>query len=103
MVEIVENWSRISGRVEIWEPPAAPDAAGTLAVSVDRVETVARDSGAAYANLLSDAKGRTLRIHVPSSAAASLHPSAGARIVLDVRRGRTPDQLFARPGSVTWA
>jgi hypothetical protein len=100
MVEIVENWSRISGRVEIWEPPAASDAAGTLAVSVERVETVARDSGATYANLLADTKGRTLRIHVPSTAAESIHLSAGSRIVLDVRRGRTPDQLFARPGSV---
>jgi hypothetical protein len=37
---------------------------------------------------------------VPSTAAESIHLSAGSRIVLDVRRGRTPDQLFARPGSV---
>ena len=36
-----------------------------------------------------------------SNAAASIHLTAGARIVLDVRRGRTPDQLIARPGSVT--
>jgi hypothetical protein len=47
--------------------------------------------------LLNGDEGRSLRVLVPAAAASRLQPAVGERIELDVRRGRSPDHVFARP------
>jgi hypothetical protein len=97
MSQIVENWARVTGRVEAWEPPTEPDGVGTLRLRVETVSDIPRERGAAYKNLLKGDEGRSLRILVPVAAVPGLTPVAGKRIHVDVRRGRSPDQVFARP------
>jgi hypothetical protein len=97
VTRIVENWARVTGRVEAWEPPAEPDGLGTLRLRVESVSDVPRDRGAAYKNLLKGDEGRSLRILVPGEAVPQLTLGVGERIHVDVRRGRSPDHVFARP------
>jgi hypothetical protein len=97
MTQIAENWARVAGRVEAWDPPTEPNGLGTLEVSVESVSDIPRERGAAYRNLLKGDEGRTLRILVPAAAAPRLTPVVGERIHVDVRRGRSADHVFARP------
>jgi len=96
MSQIVENWARVAGRVEAWEPPAEANGVGTLQVCVEKVSDVERESGASYANLLKGGEGRSLRILVPAAVAQRLKPVVGKGIDLDVRRGRSREHVFAR-------
>jgi len=96
MTRIVENWAHVVGRVEAWEPPADPGGLGTLIVRVESVRDIARDRGTAYKNLLKGDQGRALRVLVPAAAAPHLNLVVGKPIEVDVRRGRSPDHLFAR-------
>jgi hypothetical protein len=102
-MQIVENWSRVSGCVDAWMPPSAAGRPGTLTVRVSRVAPIAREDGSLYPNLLSGAEGRLLRIEVPAVAADRLAPSPGADVELDVRRGRTAERLFAHPERIRLA
>ena len=97
MTQIVENWARIVGRVEGWDPPAEPDAPGTLIVRVEQVSDIPRENGAAYNNLLKGNEGQSLRILIPAAVAARLKPRPDERVKFDVRRGRSSDHVFARP------
>jgi hypothetical protein len=97
MTQIAENWARISGRVEAWDPPTEPDGSGTLTVRIERVSDIPREKGAAYKNLLKGDQGRSLRVLIPAAAVSRLKPAVGERVELDVRRGRSPDHVFARP------
>jgi hypothetical protein len=101
MAPIVENWSRITGCVESWTPPDRSDGPGSLDVRVERVDEVVRPAGHVYANLLAGCEGRVVQIEVPAVVACSLDIRAGDRIQVQVRRGRSPERLFARPGSVS--
>lgn len=96
MTQIVENWARVVGRIEAWEPPAEPEGAGTLMVRVESISDIARERGTAYRNLLKGDEGRTLRVLIPAAAAPRLNPVVGKPIQVDVRRGRSPDHVFAR-------
>src|SRR5262245_38703082 len=96
-MQIVENWSRISGTVESFDVPELPGADGTLTIRVNSVRDVPRKEGAHYANLLNDAKGTVVRIRVPAEAIRHLNAHPGGKIELDVRRGRSPATLFAHP------
>ena len=100
VVQIIENWSRIVGRVEAWDPPAREGESGTLALRVEQVSEITQPSGSTYPNLLGGCEGRVLRVHVPATAAGSLDTAVNARVVLDVRRGRAPDVVFARPAAL---
>ena len=100
-MQIVENWSRVTGRVEAWTPPSAAGGSGTLTMRVSRVAPVAREDGALYPSLLKGAEGRVLRIEVPAVTAGKLAPSPGDEVELDVRRGRSAEQLFAHPDRIT--
>jgi hypothetical protein len=95
VVQIVENWSRIVGRVEGWEPPARGEP-GILTLRVARVADVPRGSSGAYANLLQETRGRVVRVSVSEPVAVGLGIAVGCDIDLDVRRGRSPEQLFGR-------
>ena len=97
MTQIVENWARIAGRVEAWEPPAEPGGMGTLMLRVETVRDVPRqEEDGTYKNLLRGTEGQSLRIQVPAAGSRGI-PPVGERLELDVRRGRSPDHLFARP------
>jgi hypothetical protein len=96
-MEIAENWSRLRGRVEAWDPPKKAGDPGTLTIVVDRVDDVAAADGSRHRNMLSRTAGTTVRVTVPASAATQIQPRKGSTAVVDVRRGRVPDRLFAHP------
>ena len=97
MTQIAENWSRVSGQIEEWIVPAEAPEPVTLTVRVESVRDIPREQGAAYRNMLKGHEGRSLRILVPASAASRLNLGVGEHVQLDVRRGRSPDLVFARP------
>jgi len=100
-VQIVENWSRILGRVENWEPPRKSGEPGTLTIAVERVEDVASADGSRHRNLLAGAAGTTIRVIVPARAAARVVPPKGSMAVVEVRRGGSPGRVFANPDRIT--
>ena len=100
-VQIAENWSRIRGRVEAWQPPRKAGDPGTLTIVVERVDDVASPDGSRHRNLLADAAGTTVHVMVPASAATRVQPRKGSTAVVDVRRGRSPDRVFAHPEHIT--
>jgi len=91
-MQVVENWSRIAGRVESWTPPKDADGHGELVVRVEKVSDVK-----GHPNLLEKAEGTTLRVRVPPSAASKIDPAEGAAVTVDVRRGRDAGVVFANP------
>jgi len=99
-VTITENWSRLRGKVEAWEPPHKAGDPGTLTMVVDRVDDVARPDGSRHRNMLSGSAGETVRVTVPASAARHMRPQKGSTAVVNVRRGRAPGQLFAHPEDI---
>ena len=100
-VQIVENWSRIHGRVEAWQPPRRPGEPGTLTLVVERVDDVASADGSHCRNLMADATGTTLQVMIPAGAATGVQPRKGSTAVIDVRRGRSPDRVFAHPDHIS--
>jgi hypothetical protein len=101
MVQVRENWSHVTGRVESWTPPKDAEDHGELVVKVERVGAVPSETGGPpMPNLLEKAEGTTLRVRVPSSAAAKLDAASGARISVDVRRGKDPGIVFAHPEKI---
>jgi hypothetical protein len=100
-VPIVENWSRIRGRVEAWQPPRKAGDSGTLTIAVQRVEDLSAPDGSRHRNLLADAAGTTVQVMVPASAAEGMKPRKGSTAVVEVRRGKSPDRVFAHPERIT--
>src|SRR5262245_1573802 len=100
-MQISENWSRIRGRVEAWQPPRKAGDPGTLTLVVDDVDDVVSPDGSRHRNLLADAAGTTVRVVVPASAAGRVQPQKGSTAVVDVRRGRSADKVFAHPEHIT--
>jgi hypothetical protein len=100
-VQIVENWSRIRGRIKSWRPPRKPGESGTLTIAVDDVENVASRDGSHHRNLLADAAGQTVQVIVPPDTARQLRARKGATAVVEVRRGQSPDRVFAHPERIT--
>jgi hypothetical protein len=96
-MQVKENWSHVVGHVEKWAAPKGPDEPGELVVRVERIADVKGDGGKPWPNLLEKAKGSTLRVQVPGSAAADLEAAEGASVTVDVRRGREPGVVFANP------
>lgn len=100
-MQIAENWSRLRGRVEAWDPPKKAGDPGTLTIVVDRVDDVAAADGSRHRNMLSRAAGTTVRVTVPASAASQIQPRKGSTAVVDVRRGRVADRVFAHPEHIS--
>jgi hypothetical protein len=96
MVQIVENWSEIEGDVREVRPD--PELPGHLVatVEVSEAKPVARAEGGEFPNLLAEAAGGTIDIHVPEAAAAEHQLAAGRRLSARVRRA-TPTRSFADP------
>jgi hypothetical protein len=102
-VQIAENWSRVRGTVVAWEPPDEAGGRGTLTVAVEQVDPVPAADGTHHRNLLAATAGKTIRMTVPARVAAKLHPQTGATAVVEVRRGQSPDQVFAHPEHIRFA
>jgi hypothetical protein len=100
-VQIAENWSRIRGRVEAWQPPGKAGESGTLTIAVDGVEDVVSRDGSNHRNLLADITGTTVQVVVPASAAKHVEPRKGETAVVEVRRGQSPERVFAHPERIT--
>lgn len=100
-MQIAENWSRIRGRIESWEPPSKPGDSGALTIVVERVDDVVSPDGSRHRNLLADSAGTKIEVIVPASAAARVAPRKGSTAVVDVRRGRSSDRVFAHPERIT--
>jgi hypothetical protein len=87
--------------VKAWQPPRKAGEPGTLTIVVADVENVTSRDGSDHRNLLNDAAGRTVQVIVPASAARRLRARPGATAVVEVRRGRSPERLFAHPERIT--
>ena len=96
-MQIAENWSKLRGKVQAWDPPKKPGDPGTLTIVVDRVDDVTAADGSRHRNMLSDTAGKTVRVTVPASAATQIQAKKGATAVVNVRRAQVPDQYFAHP------
>jgi hypothetical protein len=99
-MQAIENWSRVTGRVVSWAPPAGDDQPGELVIDVERVEPVAREGGRTWPNRLEQAAGQRLRVRIPPSAAATLKARAGDAVSVNVRRGRDASVVFANPEAI---
>jgi hypothetical protein len=97
-MQIVENWSRVRGRVVRWALAPGQDR-GVVRLHVIEVRPVRRPDGSCFANLLDDACGADVDVQLPARTASALHVVVGVEIVLDIRRGRTG--LFAHPDGVS--
>lgn len=93
-VQIVENWTDLSGDVVTWQPSSTLTGFGIAEVRVRGAAPVA-----SFPNLLHDATGNTVRVYVPTAAAARLNLSPGARVRFRVRKGG-PRAIFAHPEHV---
>ena len=98
-MEIVENWSRIAGTVQEWQPPSDPNGPGTVVISVEDVSPVTKGDGA-YPNFLAKTRGEIVHVQVPNVDARDLNIVKGIRVALEVRRGRTARRLFAKSGTI---
>ncbi|MGH9142810.1 MAG: hypothetical protein ACRD2I_16890 [Vicinamibacterales bacterium] len=101
-MQIVENWSRIRGRVEAWQPPRKAGESGVLTIAVADVEDVPSPDGSDHhRNLLTEAAGKTVHVVVPASAAQHIAARKGSTAVVRVRRGPSTERVFAHPDHIT--
>lgn len=91
MVQIVENWSDLRGRIEAVEQVADASAPLVLRVRVESVQAVSE-----YPNLLAEAVGKTISICGP---APPKPPEVGKSMRARVRKAGL-HQHFYRPGSL---
>jgi hypothetical protein len=101
-VQIAENWARLRGRVEAWQPPQKSGESGTLTLAVDHVEDVVSRDGSRHPNLLADTAGTTVQVIVPASTACHVEPQRGATAVIEARRGPSAHRVFAHPERISF-
>lgn len=82
MVQIVENWSRVTGTVESFAPSADPEHLGVLRLRVDAVHPVEP-----FANLMAGYEGRIIEVSIPASLLPLLDLAPGRTLALRLRRG----------------
>ena len=87
-VQIVENWSDITGVVRFYQP--SPDVAGFMAMelSVEKVTPVA-----GFPNLLEHTQGKSLVVLMPEELVKSFNVHLGDTLTCRVRRAG-PDRVF---------
>lgn len=99
MVQVVENWSQLTGTVrEVQVDPELRDHL-LVTVDVDAVDPVARHSGDHYPNLLADTAGQRLVITVRHDAAEAAGIAPGRRMRATVQRS-SPFRCMADAPSV---
>ena len=72
-----------------------------LTLVVNRVDDVASPDGSRHRNLMADATGTTVQVMVPASAASRVRPRKGSTAIVDVRRGKSSDRVFADPNHIS--
>ena len=91
MVQSIENWADVRGKVTGISPAASGDFVAAQ-VQLESVEPVA-----GYANLFHDQQGGTIELNIPRQKAQQL--TAGASIACRIRRAG-PNTAFAHPDHV---
>lgn len=91
MVQIVENWSRVTGTVEDVTPSEDPRNPGRLLLRIDSIQPVEP-----FANLMAGYEGRTVEISLPAALLSRLPLVPGRSVTLRVRRGG-PTGVFSHP------
>ncbi len=87
-VQIVENWSDVRGEVRSCGPSPAVKGFAAVELAVRAVDPVP-----GFANLLGEAVGTSLLVHVPQELADSLSIAPGSVVSCRVRRAG-PDKAF---------
>lgn len=91
MVQIVENWSRVTGTVESFTPSEDPQDPGRLRLRITSVQPVEP-----FANLMAGYEGRVVDISVPATLLSRLSLAPGRSVTLRLRRGG-PTGVFGHP------
>jgi hypothetical protein len=94
-VQIIENWSRITGQLRAWAPESDLAGYGSAEILVERVDPVG-----SFPNLLEQARGQILVVLVPHEVARTLPLESGGRIACRVRRGGSK-RVFVHPDHVS--
>ena len=94
-VQIIENWSKIIGIVQSLQPSTEVDEFLAVEVEVQSVQPVE-----GFPNLLDDAIGKNLVIHMPKTLAEELGITAFDRIECRVRQAG-PNRYFVHREYVT--
>lgn len=94
MVQSVENWARLQGRVTRVE--SHPHLQDYVVADVDVHDVV---PVAGFANMFEWARGKNIQLTIPSSKATELSLQAGSTIRSEVRRAG-PDSSFVNPASI---
>jgi len=95
MVQIIENWTDIAGKILGRHP--SEERRGFEKVDV-KVERTAKVEG--FASFLHDAVGSVISVNVPEELANNLSIAAGRTIECRVRRGKQPQDLFVHAESL---
>lgn len=93
-VQIIENWTELEGQVQSVVP--APDVAQHVIIEI-RVRRTSAVEG--FANLLAEAAGTVVRVHIASDVAKKVGLAAGVQVRCRVRRGG-PERVFAHPTEI---
>jgi len=95
MTQIRENWTDVRGTVVGVSGSTKRPLFAEVSILVDEARPV---SG--FENFLGNAAGRTVVVNVPADTVRALPMNEGVKIRCRVRRGRGPNDLFAKAGSV---
>ena len=90
-MQIVENWSNITGEVKDHHPSKSVDGFTTLKIAVKDVKPVNN-----FSNLLKEASGKTIEVNVPNDIVNSSELKPGAVVSGQVRRAGL-NNIFAHP------
>jgi hypothetical protein len=91
-MQIVENWTDVTGKVAGVEPGEAGDGLVKVNLKVSRTHEVK-----GYANLLAETKGQILAVHLPQAAADEL--KLGDKVSCRLRRSGQ-QRIFAHPEQI---
>lgn len=91
MVQIVENWSRVTGTVESFAASDDPQRGGVLRLRIDAVRPLEP-----FPNLMADYEGRTIDVSLPASLLPRIDLAPGRRLTLRLRRGG-PTAVLSHP------
>lgn len=91
MVQAIENWADLTGRVKEVRPHPELPGYSVASVDVDSVRNVEK-----YPNLFEWAPKQTIEVNVPSDKAGEIKESLGKTVSLRVRKAG-PTAVFAHP------
>lgn len=90
-MQIIENWSEVSGELLDHYPSQTNKGFVTLEVKINDVRDVE-----GFKNLLDDKRGEAVHVHVPESLWQGTEPKQRAKVSMRVRMGPSR-KLFVHP------